>query len=389
MPKSATQPIMEELRTMTEPAPSIPISDLQQPNFDTSKGKELVLYNPFDALTLDDDKIVDDKIEGPKEYNPSREPDRRSNRSSYWVTRSLVRSAITRKLKALKPVQQRKKGDHALNVKLVAEFLSIAQSILQTDRHNLFLKQLENYCRLVFLKATKMEQQMLHQRAKMQWLKGRDQCTRIFFRKVNATLLALIPKVQSPTTVADFRLIFYCNVLYKTITKILVQQIRPLFDRLLFGFHPQFIQWIEECVTTSSFSMSLNGSIHRFFLGDADLTFHWKCSEIGLFQLSFNDDLLLFSSADENSMGIFKLGLQLFASLFGLCANPKKSQLIISKSAQSNRDPLLQSVGFREGVLQVRYLGLPLLALRLTTSDCQLLFQKIEKRINGWTGIPL
>ncbi|KAL0285370.1 UNVERIFIED_CONTAM: Transposon TX1 uncharacterized protein [Sesamum angustifolium] len=35
----------------------------------------------------------------------------------------------------------------------------------------------------------------------------------------------------------------------------------------LFGFPPLFIQWIEECVTTSSFFVSLNGGIHGFFLG--------------------------------------------------------------------------------------------------------------------------
>ncbi|KAL0412989.1 UNVERIFIED_CONTAM: hypothetical protein Sradi_1500600 [Sesamum radiatum] len=45
-------------------------------------------------------------------------------------------------------------------------------------------------------------------------------------KQVNATLLALIPKVQSSTTVANFKR----NVLYKGITKILVQQIRILLD---------------------------------------------------------------------------------------------------------------------------------------------------------------
>ncbi|KAK4384541.1 hypothetical protein Sango_3050500 [Sesamum angolense] len=53
-----------------------------------------------------------------------------------------------------------------------------------TDRHNTLLIRLEKCCKMVFFRATKLEQVMLQQRAKIQWLKGGDQCSRIFFRKV-------------------------------------------------------------------------------------------------------------------------------------------------------------------------------------------------------------
>ncbi|KAL0446015.1 UNVERIFIED_CONTAM: hypothetical protein Slati_1729400 [Sesamum latifolium] len=94
--------------------------------------------------------------------------------------------SVTRKLKALKPVfrrQKKSKGDLSLNVKLAKEFLEIAQTILQLDRHNSLLLHVEHCCRLVFWKATKLEHLMLQQRAKIQWLKGGDQCSRVFFRK--------------------------------------------------------------------------------------------------------------------------------------------------------------------------------------------------------------
>ncbi|KAL0290018.1 UNVERIFIED_CONTAM: hypothetical protein Sangu_2591300 [Sesamum angustifolium] len=69
--------------------------------------------------------------------------------------------SVTRKLKTLKPVfrQQRHcKGDLAMNVKLAAGFLEVAQNILQFDRHNSLLLLLEHCCRLVYLKASKLEQ---------------------------------------------------------------------------------------------------------------------------------------------------------------------------------------------------------------------------------------
>ncbi|KAL0401945.1 UNVERIFIED_CONTAM: LINE-1 reverse transcriptase [Sesamum latifolium] len=340
--------------------------------------------------------------------------------------------AVTRKLRALKPVfraQRQKRGDLSNNVKLAEGFLEAAQLLL--------------------------EQHMLHQRAKITWMKGGDQCSCIFFRKVakrhsskrvfqitdsdgqvltsqpavtnefitfyqtllggsqrdrlidlrylrpwarhilseeearslllpvttdeikqavfdidetkapgpddyssgffkaawpivgrevtraimdffitgrllkqvNSTLISLIPKVNKPMVVAEFRPVSCCNVLYKVITKILVQRMRGILDKLispsqnafvpgrsigdnillaqelfygynqqhlpprcalkvdlrkaydtvewdflravliLFGFPEQFILWIIECVTTPSFSVCLNGSPHGYFRG--------------------------------------------------------------------------------------------------------------------------
>ncbi|KAL0448194.1 UNVERIFIED_CONTAM: LINE-1 reverse transcriptase [Sesamum latifolium] len=231
--------------------------------------------------------------------------------------------AVTRKLKALKPVfrmLRKSKGDLSQNVLLAKDYLAIAQRLIAQDRHNGLLLHLEYCCRLVLLKATKLEQSMLQQRAKLQWLKGGDQCTRrllggertnwfidlsflrpwaryllseedsaalitpvttaevkmAFFdveedkspgpdgyssgffkaawpiigeevthailefflngkllKQFNVTLLVLIPKVQAPSRVSDFRPISCCNVLYKVITKIIVQRLRPVLDRLI------------------------------------------------------------------------------------------------------------------------------------------------------------
>ncbi|KAL0308180.1 UNVERIFIED_CONTAM: Transposon TX1 uncharacterized protein [Sesamum angustifolium] len=482
--------------------------------------------------------------------------------------------SVTRKLKAHKPVfrqQRRCKGDLAMNVKLAAGFLEAAQNILQLDRHNSLLLLLEHCCRLVYLKASKLEQVMLRQRAKLQWLKGGDQCSRIFFRfvggdrtaraidlrylrpwarhilsddearaiirpvtidevktaffdieedkapgpdgfssgffktawpvvggevsiaimdffktgrllkQVNATLLILIPKVRTPHSVADFRSISCCNVIYKVITKILVSRIRESLDLLIspsqnafvlgrlisdnvllaqelfsgynqcrlppkcalkvdlrkaydtvewdfliatlqmFGFPVVFIGWVEECVTSAHYSVVVNGGVHGFFAGarglrqgdpmspylfvlvmevlhmilqqlieqDGDFQYHWRCQELNLFQLSFTNDLLLLCKADVRSVNLFSRGLDLFATLSGLHTNPQKSQLIISKAALGIRDLLLATLGFQEGHLPVRYLGLPLISARLSIADCQPLLQKIDSRIKGWEGVQI
>ncbi|KAL0288758.1 UNVERIFIED_CONTAM: hypothetical protein Sradi_7089700 [Sesamum radiatum] len=89
------------------------------------------------------------------------------------------------------------------------------------------------------------------------------------------------------------------------------------------------------------------------------------------------------------SVNLFCRGLDLFATLSGLHTNPQKSQLIISKAASGIRDSLLTTLGFQEGHLPVRYLGLPLISARLSITDCQALLQKIDSRIKGWEGVQL
>ncbi|KAL0298111.1 UNVERIFIED_CONTAM: putative ribonuclease H protein [Sesamum angustifolium] len=262
-------------------------------------------------------------------------------------------------------------------------------------------------------------------------------------KQVNTTILALIPKVRAPSTVSDFRPISCCNVLYKVITKIIVQRLRLVLDKLIspsqnafvpgrsigdnillaqelfagynrqglpmrcalkvdlrkaydtvewdflsavlqmFGFSGTFIGWVEECVTTPMFSVCINGNPHGFFKGSRGLrqgdpmspflfvlimevlqlmllqlidqnegfSFHWRCKELGLFQLCFADDLLLFCKADVASVRVFRHGLAEFAKLSGLHANPQKSQLILSRSAHDVREQLLAALHFQEGHL--------------------------------------
>ncbi|KAL0302321.1 UNVERIFIED_CONTAM: putative ribonuclease H protein [Sesamum calycinum] len=67
----------------------------------------------------------------------------------------------------------------------------------------------------------------------------------------------------------------------------------------------------------------------------------------------------------------------------------KRVSLFLSRSAQDVREQLLAALHFQEGHLPLRYLGLPLLASRLSISDCKPLLLKIDSRIKGWESIQL
>ncbi|KAK4383613.1 hypothetical protein Sango_2759200, partial [Sesamum angolense] len=282
--------------------------------------------------------------------------------------------SVTRKLKALKPVfrqQRRCKGDLAVNVKLAAGFL---------------------------------------ERAKLQWLKAGDQCSRIFFRRVatgrankrvfqisdddgNEQIDSTDDEARAiirPVTTDEVKIAFFdieedkapgpdgfssgffkaawpvvgkriqayilLQRYYKVITKILVSRIRVSLDLLISPSQNAFVpgRLISDNVLLAQELFSGN-----LIEQDGEFRYHWRCQDLKLFQLSFADDILLLCKADVRS------------------------------AASGLRDSLLATLGFQEGLLPLRYLGLPLISAQLSITDCQPLLQKIDSRIKGWEGVQI
>lgn len=65
--------------------------------------------------------------------------------------------------------------------------------------------------------------------------------TQQFDPGLGETLIVLIPKVDNPVSFKDFRPISLCNVVYKLLTKILVNRIRPILDDIISPMQSSFI----------------------------------------------------------------------------------------------------------------------------------------------------
>lgn len=63
---------------------------------------------------------------------------------------------------------------------------------------------------------------------------------------INQTLLTLIPKVHDPSRLSDFRPISLCNVVYKVITKIITNRMKPFLPYII---SPNQSSFISRCST--------------------------------------------------------------------------------------------------------------------------------------------
>ncbi|CAH9092304.1 unnamed protein product [Cuscuta europaea] len=236
--------------------------------------------------------------------------------------------------------------------------------------------------------------------------------SRKLLKQINHTVIALIPKTNHSPKVSDYRPISCTNVLYKIITKVLAARLIPCLSGLIdhaqgafvdgrlmiyniflaqelvrgytrkqisprcmikvdfrkaydtiswdflesvlkgLGFPLRFIDWIMECVTSTSFSVSLNGSLYGFFEGkrgtgqgdpmspllfvlcleyfsrllnlktkEPNFNFHPKCASLNISHLAYADDLILFSRGDKASIEILVKTLQDFGDATGLRVN--------------------------------------------------------------------
>ncbi|KAL0283504.1 UNVERIFIED_CONTAM: hypothetical protein Sradi_7226300 [Sesamum radiatum] len=95
---------------------------------------------------------------------------------------------VVRKLKALKgPFRalRREQGDVSDNVRGAKDFLEKSQSLFDEFKDDLLL-QLVQCCRITYCKAVQVEAAMLRQRAKLKWVQDGDQCSKVFFGKINS-----------------------------------------------------------------------------------------------------------------------------------------------------------------------------------------------------------
>lgn len=291
----------------------------------------------------------------------------------------------------------------------------------------------------------------------------------------NATVLTLVPKKTNATKITEFRPISCCNTVYKVASKLLANRLKDIlptlisssqsafvpgrllvenvllatelvsgynwkriskrcmlkidlqkvfdtlnWDFILFtlealAFPPPFINLIKQCLTTTQFSVAINGESCGYFKGtrglrqgdplspylfvlalevlsqllkrkyiDRSIGFHPQTSDLRITHLAFADDLMIFSDGTVESVKCIAETLEDFSLWSGLRMNKTKTELF---TAGLNNDEKadISRLGFSMGSMPVRYLGLPLMYRKLRIADYRPLLDKITANFKCWS----
>ncbi|GJU76434.1 RNA-directed DNA polymerase, eukaryota, reverse transcriptase zinc-binding domain protein [Tanacetum coccineum] len=173
---------------------------------------------------------------------------------------------------------------------------------------------------------------------------------------------------------------------------------------------------IMKCVTSTSFSIAVNGESCGFFRGGRGLRqgdpmspylfilvmeilnllmlrkvesnrsfqYHFGCNQLKITHICFADDLLMFCHGDADSVRIIKEVIKEFGDVSGLLPNYYKSTIIFGSVNDEDRHIILDICPFKVESLPVKYLVVPLITKRLRVKDCKSLVDKVRNRILSW-----
>jgi hypothetical protein len=302
-------------------------------------------------------------------------------------------------------------------------------------------------------------------------------------REQNHTFITLIPKQTGAHSVNQFRPISLCNISYRITSKILANRLKLLLPKIIsplqsafvpnrsiqdnsiiahellhsfklkrgkggfmflkmdmektfdkmewklilaimqhLGFHATWLQWIESCISSTSFSIILNGSPYGLFspkrgLRQGDPLSHFlfilgskllsrlllKEERIGnikgmkiarashaINHFLFADDLLLFGKASPLEAASFKGCLDKYCSRSGQSINSRKSSIRFNKNTKpSTTNSILSILSFNPNPTGSIYLGLPILMGRSKGDAFQSIIDSIQSKMEGWRARTL
>uniref|UniRef100_A0A2N9FS20 CCHC-type domain-containing protein n=1 Tax=Fagus sylvatica TaxID=28930 RepID=A0A2N9FS20_FAGSY len=187
---------------------------------------------------------------------------------------------------------------------------------------------------------------------------------------LNSTLISLIPKCLGPEVFGHFRSISLCNTVYKVVTKIIVNRIRPLLGQLVSPYQAAFVpgrRGVDNVIIAQEMihSMSKKRGASSQFAVKIDLEKAYDRLE-----WSFIREVLLF----------FKFPLHL-VNLILDCVSSSSISILLNGG---RLPPFKPSRGISETCDLGKYLGFPLKLSGWNFRDFNFIVEKVQAKLASW-----
>ncbi|GFY92846.1 hypothetical protein Acr_08g0012420 [Actinidia rufa] len=214
-------------------------------------------------------------------------------------------------------------------------------------------------------------------------------------KQINHSALALIPKSKNADRVEDFRPIACCNVIYKVISKIMVSRLAPALLSIIDPAQAAFIQnrrmvdniyLLQELLRQYGRKRSSPRCILNIDIRKAFDTVDWDFIHDMLQALNFPP---VFISWTMTCISSTSFSLAYNGSLHGLKISLSKSSFFSAGISDMDLEIIKDITGFPQGSFPFKYLGIPVAASRLSIAQYSPLIDRISDSISAWAGATL
>ncbi|WJX23885.1 hypothetical protein P8452_13067 [Trifolium repens] len=214
---------------------------------------------------------------------------------------------------------------------------------------------------------------------------------------INNTLIVMIPKVDRPELVTQFRPIALCNVIYKIITKVIVNRIKPLLNDIISPYQSSFIpgRTIHHNIIVAQEMMHAMAKMKgkKMFMSikiDLEKAYdrlNWNFVEncLSEYQVEAEYWKPMRAEASIEQAHCVMHCLDLFCKASGQKINNQKTEVFFSKNVDHQlREDILNHTGFTQVNTVGTYLGASIAPGRTTRGKFNHIIGKIQNRLSGW-----
>ncbi|XP_073351694.1 uncharacterized protein [Aegilops tauschii subsp. strangulata] len=201
---------------------------------------------------------------------------------------------------------------------------------------------------------------------------------------VNNTAIVLIPKVDNPVKLTDFRPISLCNVIYKVVSKCLVNRLRPILDEII---SPERSAFVPGRMITDNVLVAFECIHHIQQEKDPARSFCAYKLDLSEAYDRDGEEKGLFTSlkADSHQANGVRSIITTYEGATGQLINPAKCSIMFGRACSENdQNSVRAELQVQLSTFEEKYLGLPTPDGRMSKGKCQNLQARLTKRMIAW-----